>query len=494
MATKPTSQQGSEKKSSEHNSSVKQGKSLKFSSALWSTFKKINKPWASLKLAVFIILALAALTAVGTIIEAKYDAYAAKKLVYDTWMMYTVMGLLVMNLTAVMLDRLPWKRRHASFVLAHIGIIILLFGSLLTMKFGLDATMRVPIGESSSLVQSNETDLVVYSSFDGDRYTKIFEKEVDFFTRPPSAVKSFDIPTVEGAIKVVEYKKYVLPSRKVLVDETGQSGSGLRFQIQNPRVNVVEWLVQRKPNVVATHDFGPAQIHLGPAPEKGSQRNEIYFTPDKDGLRYVVFYKESEKPGKSGFLKEGGVFDPGFKMPMDVRVLRFLPKAMEDWDLQDMDHPTPMTTSAVKIIFEGKERWVLLNDMVKLFSNNAAYLMTYGNRRIDLGFALKLVSFDINRYQGTMRAMAYESVVEVPGGGHQKISMNEPLKYKNLTIYQASFQEENGQPVASIFSVNADPGRVWKYLGSLIMTLGIVLLMWFKHLDFRIAKKKQNQE
>ncbi len=75
----------------------------------------------------------------------------------------------------------------------------------------------------------------------------------------------------------------------------------------------------------------------------------------------------------------------------------------------------------------------------------------------------------------------------------QLISMNEPLKYKGLTIYQASFQEENGQPVASIFSVNQDPGRWVKYLGSLIMTIGIVLLMWFKHLDFKIAKKSQKE-
>lgn len=454
-----------------------------------SLLKKINKPLASLKLAVFIILSLALLTAVGTIIEAKYDSYAARKWIYDTWMMYSVMGLLVINLIAVMIDRLPWKRRHASFVLAHIGIIILLLGAVITMKFGLDGSMRVGIGDKNNLVQTSDTDLVVYSSFDGDRYSKTFEQEVDFFKHPPSEQKPVEIPAVEGAIKVVEYKKYVLPSRKVVVDDSGKAGSGLRFQIQNPNVNVIEWLVQRKPDALATHNFGPAQVHLGPLPEKGSLKNEIYLSPSKNGLRYVVFYKESEKPGKKGFLKEGDVFDPGFKMSMQFRVLRFLPSAVEDWDLQQIDHPTPLTTSAVKILFQGKEHWVLLNDMVKLFTSNAVYLMTYGNRRIDIGFPIKLKSFEVDRYQGTMRAMAYKSVVEIPELGQQTISMNEPLKHKGLTVYQASFQEENGQPVASIFSVNADPGRFLKYLGSLILSMGIVLLMWFKHLDFKIAKK-----
>lgn len=455
-----------------------------------SWIKKINKPLASLKLAVFIILSIAVITAVGTFVEAKYDAYAARKLVYDTWYMYTVMGLLVVNLIAVMVDRLPWKKRHAAFVLAHIGIIILLFGGLLTMKYGLDGSMRVVIGDKNNLVQTSETDLIVYSSFDGDRYSKTLETEVDFFKKPPTANKPFNVPVFEGSIQVVDYKKYVLPAKKVVADETGKAGSGLRFQVQNPNVNVIEWLVQRKANNLATHDFGPAQVHLGPAPTQGQGRNEIYLTPAKDGLNYIVFYKDSVKPGKKGFVKEGDVFDPGFKMALNFRVLRFLPAAIEDWDLQEVDHPTPMTTSAVKIIFDKKEHWVLLNDMVKLFTNNAVYLLTYGNRRIDIGFPVMLKSFAVDRYQGTMRAAAYKSVVEVPEVGEREISMNEPLKHKGLTIYQASFQEEQGKPVASIFSVNHDPGRVWKYMGSLIMTLGIILLMWFKHLDFKLAKKK----
>jgi hypothetical protein len=59
--------------------------------------------------------------------------------------------------------------------------------------------------------------------------------------------------------------------------------------------------------------------------------------------------------------------------------------------------------------------------------------------------------------------------------------MNEPLKYRGLTFYQASFQQDtDGTPIASILSVNYDPGRWIKYLGSLILTLGTVLLFYNK--------------
>ncbi len=76
--------------------------------------------------------------------------------------------------------------------------------------------------------------------------------------------------------------------------------------------------------------------------------------------------------------------------------------------------------------------------------------------------------------------MAYESEVQYD---EQKalISMNEPLKYKGFYIYQASFEQSpTGAATASILSVNRDPGRIWKYLGSLVMCLGIVMLFYFK--------------
>ncbi|MNL25451.1 Cytochrome c biogenesis protein Ccs1 [compost metagenome] len=179
-------------------------------------------------------------------------------------------------------------------------------------------------------------------------------------------------------------------------------------------------------------------------------------------------------------------------MGIQFRVLRYLPSAVEDWDLEPRERPTPLTTAAVKITFAGKEHWVLLNDMVKLFTDSSVYLLSYSNRRLDMGFPLKLVRFDVERYEGSTQAKEYMSEVEVPGLPIQKISMNEPLKYNGLTIYQASFQEEKGVPVASVFSVNKDPGRFWKYLGSLIMTIGILLLFYFKHLDFKLLKKSKD--
>ncbi len=95
-----------------------------------------------MRLAVFVIISLAAVAAVGTIIEAKYnDADMAQQLVYKSPYMYAVLGLLCVNLIGVMIDRWPWKVRHIPFILAHVGIIMTLIGALMTQKLGVDGSL-----------------------------------------------------------------------------------------------------------------------------------------------------------------------------------------------------------------------------------------------------------------------------------------------------------------------------------------------------------------
>jgi cytochrome c biogenesis protein ResB len=72
-------------------------------------------------------------------------------------------------------------------------------------------------------------------------------------------------------------------------------------------------------------------------------------------------------------------------------------------------------------------------------------------------------------------------VLDSVGQKEAIISMNEPLEMKGYTIYQASYEDADPRPVTSIFSVNRDPGRPWKYLGSALIVLGSVLLFAAKY-------------
>ncbi|MGZ5280466.1 MAG: cytochrome c biogenesis protein ResB, partial [Pseudobdellovibrionaceae bacterium] len=217
--------------------------------------QKFIKAFSSVKLAVVIIIALATLIAVGTIVESRYNAQVAAKLVYHTWMMYVVMGALALTLIAVMVDRWPWKKRHIPFLLAHVGILILQLGSVVTAKYGLDGNMRFGMGETNRFVTVPNTELQVWSSFDGDRYTKLLEKEVDFFVDPPSK-NPLQLELPEGTFKVDDYAPFVIPSRKIIASQSPRTGAGLRFQVQNDRANINEWLFQKKAGAMDTRKFG----------------------------------------------------------------------------------------------------------------------------------------------------------------------------------------------------------------------------------------------
>lgn len=460
---------------------------------LW---KKAIKALASLKLAVIVILGIATLTAVGTFVEAEYNAQAASKLVYRTPWMFAVLGLLSVNLIAVMIDRWPWRPKHIGFVMAHIGILILLFGSWVTYKFGIDGSMRFPISGSARHVVIPDTEVVVYSSFDGDNFTRIFSSPVDFFLKAPSEQKPFRIPIMNEEIRIIDYKKYVQGLEKIVASSDPKAGVALRFRLHNDRVNLSDWLMMSNPTKEKEMSLGPARLVLTPHLEEYLSRpqliseNKIVFAPnskDEKKIDYAVLSVNEKYKTLRGSLTEGESFLTPW-MGLNAQVLRYFPKAKREYDLKTLERPVEGSTSAIKLVYKGKEYWVRLGESLKLFSEDAAYLFHFAQQLIDIGEPIKLLDFSIGRYQGTMRAMSYQSLVQTQNNEPVLISMNEPMEYKGLRFYQASFEEgDSGQPVASILSVNYDPGRWLKYLGSLFIVLGSIHLFWFKNRE----KKRQ---
>lgn len=457
---------------------------------IMTTTKKntIIKALASLKLAVFVILALAIIAAIGTIYEARFDAEAAAVIVYRSFWMYLVLGTLVVNLIAVMVDRWPWKMRHTGFVLAHIGIIILLLGGVLTQQFGIDGSMYFEIGTSSRVVTVGEKEIVVYSTFDGSQFVELARRPVNFLKYPAKEHK-ITFPVNNASIEIIDSLNYAQSSERIVASTGALDGSAIRFHLANERVNELQWIVQSRSGKPTINEFGPLKIVLGDVNVPAGGVNILALQAfDKDRVNYAIFKKEDSKAFMTGTLKEGEELAlpwMGFKFKM----LRYLPRAHREWEIKPVERPSAVTTSAVQVKFKERTQWALLNDVVRLFADDSAYIVKYGQRQVDIGEEITLKKFSIGHYQGTRRAMAYESIVSVPGLGERKISMNEPLQYNGFTFYQASFQQDprTGEPTASILSVNKDPGRSLKYLGSMLMVLGIIHLFWFKQRQKKIT-------
>lgn len=457
-----------------------------------SAFRRVVKRLASIEIAVIVILVLGALTAWGTFVEASHNsATAASKLVYHSIWMYATLGVLSVSLIAVMIDRWPWEEKHTGFVLAHIGILILLGGSLMTKYMGVDGSVILQYGKPERRLTSSETDFAVYASLDGSSYTKLFDREVDFFLHRPTREKPFEIELPSEKVRVVEYLPYAYREEKIVESKSDSAGAALRFQMQNDRVNMTEWLLQPGSQKEVEKNLGPARVVLTSGPYKNSEgKNALVLHPQPDGkLAYEIHTARTPNQIKKGIVEPGGQVETGW-MGLVFRVLKYMPKAENVVTFQKAERQSELTHAAVKIDFLNREQWLSLNSMVKLFTNEAVYVVSYANRRLDLGFDIELQKFNVGRYPGTIKAASYESVVNVPGLKNHTISMNEPLKYNGFTLYQSSFSTnpETGQPEASVLSVNRDPGRWVKYLGSLLIVLGTIHLFWFKR---RLARREK---
>ncbi|MEK2688440.1 cytochrome c biogenesis protein ResB [Bdellovibrio sp. GT3] len=443
-------------------------------------FKKILKAFASLRLAVMLLLILSILICIGTIVESRLDAQAAKVFVYGSVWMQLTMGLLVISLIAVIADRWPWQRKHAAFILAHIGVIMIVVGSIITQQKGIDGTIRLVPGEKSAAVTVPETELILYRSKDGASYDIVYSEPVQFLKHPILPEKPFLIKTKESEIEIVESVPYGVPKRNVQNSLIAQSGAGLRFQMMNDRIQTLEWLVQRNVFEKINFDMGPVLVSMGGLWQRNLERHEIRLVPQPTGAQYSFYQKNQADPTAKGELVEGDKVHTPW-MGLEFRMLRYFPKAELKWDLQKLDHPTPQSTAALLVRQGGHENWLFLNDYLKIFTESHVYLLSYRNRQVDLGFPLELKEFRKTKYPGSSKAMAYESTVGYADGKDVVISMNEPLQYEGFSIYQAGFDPlPNSSQFASILSVNRDPGRPLKYLGSLIMTLGILLLFYFR--------------
>ncbi|MGE3974527.1 MAG: cytochrome c biogenesis protein, partial [Bdellovibrionales bacterium] len=226
-------------------------------------YKKIYRTMGSLGLAVFIVLSLGVVAAIGTVVEARYNAETAQKLVYYSPYMKLIMVLLVINLVVSVLHRYPWKKKHTGFIVTHSGIIFVLFGSVLTARYGVDGSMFFGIGETSRMVSLTETEFKVYKSTEELRFLPHFFREIDFLTSPPEKYP-FEIQVGNENLKVTRFIPYAVQKTEVepQTNTEGERGfPAVRFQLFNDRVNVTEWLHQSS-RLPATLPLGPATVVL----------------------------------------------------------------------------------------------------------------------------------------------------------------------------------------------------------------------------------------
>ncbi|MBK9294986.1 MAG: cytochrome c biogenesis protein ResB [Oligoflexia bacterium] len=149
--------------------------------------------------------------------------------------------------------------------------------------------------------------------------------------------------------------------------------------------------------------------------------------------------------------------------------------------------PAPAILFNFKFSDTDESIWLTHNQTQDFKLGNEVYSLFYGAKSILLPFNIFLNKFEKIDYPGTQTPKSFQSTV------NEKvvISMNEPLKKEGYTLYQASYILQEGMAPASVFSVNKDPGRPIKYLGSTILSIGIIVFTVMRSRLYKNWKKRK---
>ena len=443
----------------------------------------LYKFFCSLKLAVFTLSALILLFAIGTFYESAQGRERAQELIYDSVYMNVLLSLLALNIVAVMLDRFPWKKKHTGFLLAHFGILFVITGAFITRFYGVDGHIRLNPGETKQYITVQDIFLNIYASFDGANLNRLYKEQVFFFRHPPSPHQPYAINLGKAVLKITNF--YPSATVRETYKPALRGGTALRFLVEGSRGQTARWLFRPPYQEKASINIGPAQIFLLkslPVSKTKEEKVSLFMGPtlllapreNKSLLKYQLI--KSGTILKNGVLKKGSQLKTGW-MDFQIRLLEYWPKALPHRVFTPLKKGDERGVPAVQVKFQGESRWMGLNSQLFFFDKDKVYIVAYGNKQQSLNFSLKLLNFKVQHYPFSRKARSYESEVQVNNKAPVLISMNKPLKWGTWTVYQSGFEEnESGKPSAAVFSINKDPGRFVKYLGSLFVVLGVLVL------------------
>lgn len=271
---------------------------------------------------------------------------------------------------------------------------------------------------------------------------------------------------------------------------------------------------------------------------QGKGRSRIDIVQAGSGDRHELFYRAWQQPQAfGGRLPADGSPVPAFSMPMgalELRVDRFLPAdALEVATLplpftKDKAPSAKRRAAKVRLTVDGvaEEFWLAglpiqpaqaslgppgptERRTVKGRSRAASVMLVPD--AIDIGFDVKLDNFERRLDPGTSQASHFSSVVEFlaksgPSLVKQPvtITMNAPVDFsdpasgRSYRLFQESFmgpwvpgdelfeqftkgwKEPPERLEASVLTVNYDPGRGVKYLGSSLIVIGIFTMFYMR--------------
>ncbi|HLB58895.1 MAG TPA: hypothetical protein VJL87_02270, partial [Bdellovibrionota bacterium] len=277
---------------------------------------------ASLKVAVFLLLSLAATLAAATFIESSYTTAVAQKMVYRTTWFSILLLLLGLNIAAAAIIRFPWRKRHIAFLTTHAGLLILLTGSLQTQIQGFEARLILREGEKGSVLATDKKELKILAKDQGFQQSRT----IPFFVRPREGKDLVHFAVGERFSAAVDsYLPWAGSEINLVKNPTGKPV--LLLDLKGQMGTVQEWLSLEESSKDELN-LGPAVISLTTIPDDSSLKSffteKIKVNAERKGELIInIKGKVNKIPLPQKFPKELQLGD-GTK----IQFVRYMPHAI----------------------------------------------------------------------------------------------------------------------------------------------------------------------
>jgi hypothetical protein len=463
---------------------------------------------ASLRVGIVTMVVLAVACGIATFYESSHGTAAAQRVFYQTGWFTLLLSLLAVNILLSMLRRYPWNRHQAGFVMAHVGIVLLLVGSLVSLHFGLDGSVALYEGQGTGDVTLRERALEV--EVGGHRAT--FAAPLDAQPPRPDRPSVFGVPGTRVTLVAEEYAAHVEASE--VVEASPEGPPALAYALDGPFGHETGWLLAAGGEADGEHGHADhahgdhahgdrAEVQVGPlrlalrvaATESEAQtalsstasgHQAVFMVGPGERLRYSL--RREDAPPIVGAVTVGAPIATPW-MGLSITVERLFPSAVLRRKVAPAAPPAreERRLPAVRVRFGSPaggtaSEWVPWGETLTADLAEGPATVSFADRAVALPFRITLLDFRSETYPGSRMPATYESRVrlEEPDGATSEhlISMNHPLHHRGYVFFQASFVE--GQPMMSILSVSRSPGLPVVYLGTALVSLGVAWMFYVR--------------
>lgn len=377
--------------------------------------KKLFDFLASYGFAVVLLILLTILTLFGTLEQANSSLFDVQNkyfnsffLVHDLFGMipvplpgvYLLTALLLVNLTCGGIIRVPKEWKRPGMLIAHGGIIYMIFSGFVTYHFSTSGQMTLfPEQRSNQYASYYDWEISIAELKDGLIGRQWIIQHDQFADMEPSDTREF-------------------------------FHDGLPFSL------LIEGYVSNSVPVPAAGDEGVDGVKLQAQPRAMAAEQNVA------GAYAMVLDQENQE------VQNGILF--GF--------------AMSPW----------------VVTVQGQD-----------------YAIDLRHQTWDLPFTIKLDEFIRELHPRTGMASNFESVVTMTEGQVDReinIRMNEPLRHKGYTFFQASWGPQNaqpGDPLFSTFAVVNNPADQWPLYSCIVIAVGLTIHFMQKLVSYLRAENRR---